>query len=175
MRPIDIPVQDEVSIADFRDAIAKCIDALDTGAIVHNNWEFKYNWQETVDYLTPTGSNVVHAWLVSVSEINEESVLEGGDVLYLPLTVKIWGLIGYEYGTSNESRQATLEKECLQIIKVLYMNRLHFGMDNAENFDKVGTLTFDEIDVKAWGTGNDILVAQGQMEVRWKTLLQKQN
>lgn len=175
MVDIRIPKQATNEFVELRKGIAACIKAVvPSDAVVYDNWALKYDLNETIELLS--NDNIIHAWLVSVKAIDVERRRVGGALLSMPLTVRIWGFIGYSY-SPNGDRQSMLEKECKDIIRVIELNQDHLGMD-LDQFnpciEQVGILTFPDIDVHAWGSASDVMVAQGTLLVDWAEHIQQE-
>lgn len=176
---IKIPQASDYEFTDLRNGIARCIQAVIPSAIVYNNWAMKYGLEETISLLTgPEG--YIHAWLISISEMGSLTS-KGGAVsvgeMDFPLTVRIWGFIGNSYGGNIGSRQDIIERECKEIVKVLWLNQATLGMNNPKNLaqDKpLGFVRFTDIDVKPFGSGDDIIVAEGFMDVTWREWVKEQ-
>ncbi len=118
--------------------------------------------------------------MVGIKGIDVRNTRAGGAAIEMPLTIAVNGYIGYRYGTDSASRQAILEKECKEIIKIFYLNKGIYGMDNASARDSLATvddneqfLTFNDISVQGFGSKDTVLIAEGTMTIVWKELIQE--
>lgn len=168
---VKIPKESNQQLADLRKGIAHCISSVlaarGSTAIVHDNWALHYDLDETIEAISlPNGR--IHSWIIRISSIGSEAQTVGAMMIEMPLEVRITGFVGYQYGTDNNSRQSLLEKECKDIIKTLYLNQGHLGMDNPGPLRNVGFLTFEDIDVRGFGSGSDIIIAEGRLTLEWR-------
>ena len=174
---IKLPVKSTCTLHHLRDGIAKCIiEVVDSDCIVHNNWAMKYSLEETMELISK--DDVIHSWMVSIDEIvpEEKSIggRVGGGLINVPLDVRIWGFIGYEYGSDGSSRTAILEQECLEIIKILYLNEETLGMTDFSCLQDSELLQFDSLTTRSFGSGNDVIIAEGSLKVDWSEIISEQ-
>lgn len=150
---------------DLRIAIKGCIEAVAPKANVFSDWPLKYDIGMTKKLLISTkDSNKVHAWLISINSAEPYDEKAGGYNLHWDLNVRIWGFVGYT-GEHDETVQNTIEEESRAISQIIYLNQKHLGLTDTSALKKVGYLIWDDIDVHAFGSGDDIHVAQGNLSV----------
>ncbi len=63
-----------------------------------------------------------------------------------------------------------MENECRKITQVIEANRVDLTLDLAQCLKEVGLTKFDDIDTQGFGQ-DDIVVAQGELEVKLKETL----
>lgn len=176
---VRIPKASPHDFSELRDGLAECIKATGTGARVHNNWAMYSTLDETLQSLT-NADKLIHAWMVGIKGIDVRNTRAGGAAIEMPLTIAVNGYIGYRYGTDSVSRQAILERECRDIIKIFYLNKGIYGMENVSARDSLATvddneqfLTFNDISVQGFGSKDTVLIAEGTMTIVWKEYIQE--
>ena len=152
--------------SDLRKAIRDCIKLVAPDAVVYSSWPLKFDIGKTVNLLrSQADGNKVHAWIIDVNRAEVDDKKAGGYQLEWILNVRIWGFVGYE-ATHDDSVQSTIEDEVRAITQVLHVNRKHLGLDDTSALKEVGLVVWDNIEVNAFGSGEDVHVAQGNLEIR---------
>lgn len=173
---IKIPKALTRDFVELREGIANCISALNTGAIVHNNWIMQSDIEDTLNMLEDANGKV-HGWMVSIDSVEPTEPRTGVNYIEYDINVRIWGLMGYYYEASRDSAQSILEKECRDVIRVILLNRSTLGMDDTTPIPikPIDSLPrFEDIDVKAFGRGSDVIVAQGNLRVIWTEVTEEE-
>lgn len=167
MANIIVPVGNaEMDWPRLRQGIKLCIQAGAPNAIVYSRWPLKFSVGDTVELLKSNRDNDrVHAWIVGVETASPADRKAGGNALEWDLKLRIWGFVGYEYGQDDDTTQDIIENEARLITSILYLNRKNLGMDDIRGLKDVGLLSFTDIDVHGFGSGDDVHVAQGTLSI----------
>lgn len=165
--PIVVPNMSQgVAWQALRKGLRECVLAVAPSARVYSSWPLKYDIGETVGLLrSENDSDKIHSWIIGVNRAEPFADKAGGYNLQWDLNIRIWGFVGYE-AIHDDSVQHTLELECQKITQVIYLNQKHLGMDDTSAI-KGGNfmVTWEDIDVAAFGSGNDVYVAQGNLSI----------
>jgi hypothetical protein len=102
--------------------------------------------------------------MISINNAEPFDTKVGGYNLQWDLNVRIWGFVGYE-AIHDGSVQNVIEKESRLISQVIYLNQKHLSLDDTSALKQVGQVAWDDIDVNAFGSGQDVHVAQGNLKV----------
>lgn len=158
-------VSQELEWKDLRVALKNCIKEVVDKAVIYSSWPLKYDIGQTIKLLTSKADGgKVHAWMISINRAEPDDVKAGGYNLEWELNVRIWGFLGYEK-TYEDTTQDTIEKEVRAITQVLYANRKHLGLNDTSALKNVELITWEDIDVQAFGSGDDVHVAQGNLKI----------
>lgn len=168
---ITVPtVTQDIEWKDLREGLKNCIKAaVSEDVLVYASWPLKYDIGETINLISSKDGKV-HAWMISINEADPQDRKAGGYSLEWDLNVRIWGFLGYDSTYSGDT-QDTLEKELRKITFITYANAKHFGMANTQGLETDGLISWEDIDVHAFGSGDDVHVAQGSLKVKLKTFL----
>lgn len=165
---VPIPAQTITrTLPDLRRGLAELIQTAVPEAHVYSRWPLKYSIGDTVELLRSNRDNGrVHAWIMAVNRIEPDTERKaGGNYIEWDLSVRIWGFVGYEFGVDDDTTQDIIENEARLISSVIYLNRLHLGLDDPKGLKNVGLLTFDDIDVHGMESSGDVHVAQGTLAI----------
>jgi hypothetical protein len=151
---------------DLRKGLRACILSVAPNARVYSSWPLKYDIGQTVSLLrSENDSNKIHAWIIGINRAEPFDEKAGGYNLQWELNVRIWGFVGYD-AIHDDSVQHTLEAECRLITQVIYINQKHLGLESTDALKRGNYMvTWEDIDVNAFGDGNDVYVAQGNLVV----------
>ncbi len=164
--PITVPtITQGIDWSELRGKLKDCIKVVAPTAVVYKSWPLKYDIPETIRLLQSEAyDNLVHAWMISINRAEPYLDKVGGSNLKWKLNIRVWGFVGYQQD-HDDTTQDVMESECRAISQVLYMNRKNLGLSDAEALKELGLITWEDIDVHAFGDGNDVHVAQGDLEV----------
>lgn len=155
----------QLSWPDLRKGLQECIKLATTNARVYSSWPLKYDIGKTVSLLTSKADgNRVHAWIISIARAVPYNNKAGGNNLEWDLTIRIWGFLGYAYGTHDDDTQSELEEEARRVSQTIFVNRAHLGLESTSALKEVGYLKFEDIDVHGFGE-SDVHVAQGELNI----------
>ena len=151
--------------SDLRKGIKDCIKSVTPLARIYSSWPLKYDVGQTKNLLmSKADGGKVHAWIISINKAIPYNKKAGGYALSWDLNVRIWGFLGYAQ-THNAETQDTIEKEVKAITQVLFLNQKHLALEDASALHEVGMVEWEEIDVEAFGSGDDVHVAKGNLDV----------
>ena len=151
---------------EIRRGVKRCIKAGAPTARVYSRWPLKYDIGQTIKLLKSTSDERIHSWMISVASATPSQYKIGGHVVEWNITLRIWGFMGYAFGTDDANTQDVIENEAKYIGDILFLNRSHLGLENSEGLSEVGFLVFEDIDVHGFGEGVDVHVAQGSLTFR---------
>lgn len=164
--PVIIPtVQQELDWKALREGIKSCIKEVVGDAVVYSSWPLRYSVGDTVRLLTSKAEGKVHAWIIGINRAQVYADKVGGHQLEWELNVRIWGFFGYD-STYTADVQNAAEEEIKAVTRVIYANAKTFNMESTQALATDGIIDWDDIDVQAFGSGDDVLVAQGSLTIK---------
>jgi hypothetical protein len=171
-KPITPPTpQQEQDWLLLRQGIARLIESVAPTAKVYERWPLKFDVNKTAELLkSPADGNRIHSWIIGIHKALPRIEKVGGTAIEWDLTIRVWGLIGYQFGTDSDNPQNTIELEAKRIAQVVYLNQAHLTLDNTQALGEVGMVEFNDIDAAGFGR-DDIIVAKGELEIEIKEVL----
>lgn len=170
--PIITPPDKKISWPRIRRGLKETIIAAAPNARVHSRWALKYDIESTLAYLhsvNPLTPEDIHAWMVSVYQVQPEEVKTGSSEYDNTLGIRVWGFRGFEFGDDEDNSQDPFEDEVDNVVAFLKANRLTaFGIseEDGRKYLRDITLPAFELDVAGFGEGYDVHVAKGTMTMR---------
>lgn len=162
-----VPAARKISWGALRRGIKEVIIEAAPGARVHNRWGLKYDLISTIDKLkAESGPHPIHAWMIKVREVTPQQFKVGGGETLYPLTIDVWGFMGFEFGTDEANSQDDFEDEVDDVIAYLDANRHPgnvFGLlpDQQKYFRDMNIQENWQLDIASFGQGYDVHVAKG--------------
>src|SRR5688572_902744 len=104
-KPITAPTpQQEQDWLLLRQGLARLIESVAPTARVYERWPLKFDIGKTAELLKSTAdSNRIHAWIIGINRAIPREKKVGGTAIEWDLTIRIWGLIGYQYGVDSDN------------------------------------------------------------------------
>jgi hypothetical protein len=150
----------------LRQGLARLMKYAAPTAKVFERWPLKFDVGKTAELLkSPADGNRIHAWILGIYRATPyEEAIGGGNAFRWDLTIRIWGLIGYQHGIDSNNPTNELERELRKLTHAIYRNREHLTLDNTQALGDVGFIEWQEIDAQGFGR-DDIIVAQGELPI----------
>jgi hypothetical protein len=168
--PVGVP-QVEQDWLLLRQGLKRLIEEVAPTAKVYERWPLKFDAGATAELLkSPADNGRIHSWIIGIHRAIPSEPTIGGSALTWDLTVRVWGLIGYEYGIDSDNPQNTIELEAKRVTQIIYLNREHLTLDYTQALHEVGLLEFRDIDAHGFGR-DDIIAAQGELRIKIKEVL----
>jgi hypothetical protein len=146
--------------------------AASSDATVHSRWAMRYSIEDTVAMIQANDdSENIHSWMLSVLNPNPDVQKTGGGEFEYTLEIRVWGLLGYDYGDDTTNSQDTFEDEVDDVIATLKANAgaNAFGISENDGRDAIKEIIIPsefQMDVMGFGEGLDVHLAQGIIQVR---------